>query len=110
MNYGMLINYEYCTGCHSCEISCRKEKNLSLEEWGIKLQQIGPEKLGGKWEWDYLPVPSSLCDCCAERIGEGKMPLCELHCLAHAIEVLPVDKLCERMQELQGTKTACFIR
>ena len=28
----MLINYKYCTGCHSCEVSCRKEKGLSLDE------------------------------------------------------------------------------
>ncbi|HBT95151.1 MAG TPA: oxidoreductase, partial [Coriobacteriia bacterium] len=26
---GILINYEYCTGCHSCEVACRNELGLS---------------------------------------------------------------------------------
>lgn len=109
MKYGMIVNYEYCTGCGSCEISCRKEKNLPLDEWGIKIQQIGPEKLGGAWEWDYVPVPSRLCDRCAGRIASGKKPLCELHCLASVIEVLPIEELGSRMVELSGSKTACFV-
>ena len=45
----MLINYGFCTGRHSCEVSCRKEKNLPIDEWGIKVQQIGSERLGGQW-------------------------------------------------------------
>lgn len=110
MKYGMLINYEYCTGCQSCEISCRKEKDLTLDEWGIKINQLGPEKLGDKWEWDYVPVPSSLCDMCEARVDDGKKPLCALHCLAHVIEVMPVEKLGERISELEGTKTAVFTR
>lgn len=104
----MLINYGYCTGCHSCEVSCRKEKGLSLEEWGIKVQQIGPEKLGGRWEFDYVPVPSRLCDLCIGRREDGKKALCELHCLANVIEVLPAEEAAKRMVEL-GSKTACFI-
>ena len=24
MTEGILINYEYCTGCHSCEVACKK--------------------------------------------------------------------------------------
>lgn len=104
----MLINYGYCTGCHSCEVSCRKEKGLSLEEWGIKVQQIGPEKLGDRWEFDYVPVPSRLCDLCIGRREDGKKALCELHCLANVIEVLPAEEAAKRMVEL-GSKTTCFI-
>ena len=24
MTKGILINYDYCTGCHSCEVACKK--------------------------------------------------------------------------------------
>ena len=23
--YGLLIDYEYCTGCHACEVACSQE-------------------------------------------------------------------------------------
>ena len=109
MEYGMLINYGLCTGCDSCEISCLKEKQLPKGEWGIRVKQIGPEKLGGQWEWDYVPVPSRLCDLCAERRAEGKVPSCQLHCLAQVIEVLPLDEMAQRMVELGGKKVTVFM-
>ncbi len=109
MKYGMLVNYGLCIGCQSCEISCVKEKNLPEGEWGIKVEQIGPEKLGGKWEWDYVPVPSSLCDLCEERMRQGKQPSCQLHCLAKVIEVLPLDEMSKRMQEISDHKVACYL-
>ena len=108
MQYGMLIDYQLCTGCKSCEVSCRKEQGLPLDEWGILVQQIGPKKLGGEWEFDYVPVPSRLCNLCAERKAEGKKAACELHCLANVIEILPVEDLSARMIELGHGKVVCF--
>lgn len=72
------------------------------------MQQIGPEKLGGAWEFDYVPVPSRLCDLCAGRRDDGEKALCELHCLANVIEVLPAEQAAERMSKL-GSKVACFV-
>jgi len=109
MQYGMLIDYSLCTGCRSCEVSCRKEHDLPLEEWGILVQTIGPKKLGGKWEFDYVPVPSRLCNLCAGRKAEGKKAACELHCLANVIEILPVEDLSARMVELGHGKVACYL-
>ena len=107
--YAMLIDYGYCTGCRSCEISCRKEKGIPLEEWGIMVNELGPKKLGGEWEWDYVPVPSRLCDLCAGRIEEGAKPLCELHCLANVIEVIPVESVPSRLSESGKRKISCYI-
>ncbi|MCI8468477.1 MAG: oxidoreductase, partial [Eggerthellaceae bacterium] len=40
--HALLIDYKYCTGCHSCEVACRQEKRIeSQEEWGIKLAEFG---------------------------------------------------------------------
>ncbi len=108
MKYGMLIDYGNCTNCGTCVIACRKEKNLPLEEWGIKVNEIGPKKLGGKWEWDYVPVPSRLCDLCAGRMAEGKLPSCQHHCLAKVIEVLPLEEIPARMEQI-GTKVTCYL-
>ncbi|RLF04803.1 MAG: oxidoreductase, partial [Thermoprotei archaeon] len=32
--YGLLIDYEYCTGCHTCEVACKQEHNLQPDQWG----------------------------------------------------------------------------
>ena len=66
--HGLLIDYEFCTGCHACEVACKVEKNLGEGEFGIKLAEIGPWKLDGakKWEWDFLPMPTQRCDLCRQ--------------------------------------------
>ena len=38
---GILVNYEYCTGCHSCEVACRNARGLAAGEFGIKLAEGG---------------------------------------------------------------------
>jgi len=39
---GLLIDYEYCTGCHTCEVACKQELDLPVGKWGIKLLEDGP--------------------------------------------------------------------
>lgn len=107
--HALLIDYKYCTGCHSCEIACRQEKAIkSLDEWGIKFAEFGPEKLDGKWYWNYVPVPSSLCNLCEERIEAGKKPACVHHCLAQCMQVVPLEELSQKLDEL-GKGAACFM-
>mgnify|MGYP003282272439 CR=1 FL=1 len=96
--HGLLIDYEFCTGCHACEMACKVEKGLGEGEWGIKLAQIGPWKLDGDaWEWDYVPLPTQRCDLCAERVAAGKVPACVHHCQSLAMEFGPVDELAKRL-------------
>lgn len=71
---GILINTEYCTGCHSCEVACRKELGLGKGEWGIKLTETGPwkyetGKAAGQWEWTWTPVITKACDMCEGRVA-----------------------------------------
>ena len=107
-DYALLIDYKYCTGCHVCEVSCRNEHNIPLSEWGIKINEMGPVKMQGKWLWDYVPVPSDLCDLCAERVAEGKDPACVHHCLAACMELVPVEELSSAMAA-HGKKVTCYI-
>jgi Fe-S-cluster-containing dehydrogenase component len=96
-NMGMLIDYEYCTGCHSCEVSCKERFNLPTGEFGIKLAQNGPWQHGDKWEYNFFPLPTEYCDLCESRISAGKKALCEQHCQALVITVGPVDELAGQM-------------
>ena len=31
----ILVDYQYCTGCYSCEVACQAEHEFPLEQWGV---------------------------------------------------------------------------
>ena len=52
--YGLLIDYEYCSGCHACEVACKKEHEMPKGDFGIKILKDGPRQSSdGVWEFDY---------------------------------------------------------
>jgi anaerobic dimethyl sulfoxide reductase subunit B (iron-sulfur subunit) len=106
---GLMFDYQYCSGCQSCEIACRNEHGWPLDKWGIKVIELGPlEMEPKKLEWDYIPVPTSYCDLCEDRRAQGGIPTCALHCLSGAIEWGPVEELAKKMDE-KGTKVNMFL-
>ena len=104
--YALLIDYKYCTGCHVCEVSCRNEHGYPLEEWGIKVEEMGPVKMQGKWVWDYVPVPSDLCNLCEERVSVGKKPACVHHCLAQCMELVRKEDVAKVLTDHSPKVTA----
>ena len=108
--YALLIDNEYCTGCHSCEVACKNEKGLPLGQWGIKVMEVGPWKFndGKEWEYRFVPVPTKQCDLCADRVEAGGIPSCQLHCLASVIEFGPVEEMAKRMAE-KGKMCSIFM-
>lgn len=106
---GLLINYAYCTGCHSCEVSCQMEHHFPEDRFGIKIQKIGPwEYEKDKWQYDFMPVPTDQCDLCADRTSKGKDPLCCHHCQALVMEYGELEYLQERQLGLP-TKSVLFV-
>lgn len=100
VEYGLMIDYDYCTGCHSCEVACRNTLGLGAGQFGIKILQDGPRELpDGKWEYNYLPMPTSLCDLCAERRAEGKPPSCVMHCPPSCMTFGTLEELSMKMAE-----------
>lgn len=80
---GLLIDYKWCSNCHSCEVACGQEHQIPVGKWGIKVFQNGPWQADdGRWQHDYIPVPTILCDLCEERVSQGKEPACVQHCLS----------------------------
>ena len=76
---GILINTEYCTGCHSCEVACKKELGL------------------GEGEWTWTAVTTKACNLCEERVAKGKMPMCVQHCQAWCMYHGEVEDLVKKM-------------
>ena len=106
---GLLIDYEYCTGCHICEVSCKNEHNLPRGQQGIKMTEVGPFQINAdKWEWSYVAVPTSLCNLCEHRTSKGETPSCVLHCLGKCMEYGPIDELAAKMKEKKSKRVALF--
>ena len=103
MAYGLLIDYELCTGCQSCEVACKMEKDLPVGKWGIRVLEDGPWQMddtknsGKAFNWNKIPVPTGLCDLCAERTSRGREPICVHHCLANVMRYGTVEDLARRM-------------
>ena len=73
MRNGLLIDYEFCTGCQSCEIACKQEHGFGTGKWGIRVLDEGPWEIDEKTvNWNKIPTPTSLCDLCAERTAGRK--------------------------------------
>ena len=104
MANALMIDYEFCTGCHACEVACKKHLGLPAGQHGIRVLQDGPRELeNGRWEYNFLPMPTSLCDLCADRTAMGKLPTCVHHCQSACMKYGTVDELAEKAKEMPRT-------
>jgi len=89
---GLLIQYEYCTGCHTCEVACKQEHNYPAGKWGIKIIEITTE-VSDRIRIDYIPFPTEFCDLCLSRTKQGEQPSCVKHCQANCMLYGDIDNL-----------------
>ena len=83
--YGLLIDYEYCTGCHTCTIACCQEYGWEAGLSGMQVIEQVQTLPKGKAYLTYLPFPTELCILCAPRTKKGQPPACVKHCMANVI-------------------------
>jgi Fe-S-cluster-containing dehydrogenase component len=95
---GLLIQYEYCNGCHTCEVACKQEHNLAVGEFGIKLNEV-ISKNKGRLRIDYIPFPTQVCNLCAGRTAKGELPSCVKHCATACMQYGPLSKLAKEMEK-----------
>ena len=50
--HGILVDYEWCTGCHSCEFACQMEHGFPVGQTGVMVKEVGPYRIEG----DHWPV------------------------------------------------------
>ena len=98
MSYGMLVDYEWCYGCHSCEVACGVEATHShfpKGHCGVKVHEEGLYQIGEeKWTDIFMPIFTDLCDACAERRAQGEnLPTCVKHCQAHVLKYGKLEEL-----------------
>lgn len=96
--YGLLIDYEYCSGCHTCEVACQQEHGHDAKTLGIEIKTLGPTPLGNrKWQYDNIPTPTVFCDHCKDRIEKGKIPTCVKHCQAGCMTFGEITELAKKV-------------
>lgn len=96
---GLLIHYDYCTGCHTCEVACKQEHGYPAGRWGIMVKDCTRES-ADKVEVDFLPFPTDLCDLCVARTQAGEKPACVKHCMSACISHGDVSELARAMEEM----------
>lgn len=99
MQKGLLIQFDYCTGCHSCEIACQQEHDFPVGHYGIYITEHIMDTDQGIRINNY-PLITDMCDLCAARTGHDEMPACVKHCQSRCMEFGDIDELAKRMQDL----------
>ena len=74
--------------------------NLAAGQWGVKVLEYGPVKnVKGDWEWSYVPMPTDLCDGCADRTAQGRLPMCVHHCQSGVMYYGTMEELAKKAAE-----------
>ena len=109
--YGLFIDYEYCSGCNACLTACKMEHDMPESDFGIRIFQDGPVQYSdGSWHYDYLPMPTDLCDLFADRVADGKLPTCVHHCQNAVMVYGKVEDLAARAKAAQKDKIVIYVR
>lgn len=98
MATGILVDYEWCSGCHSCEVACSVEEThvgFPKGHCGVKVHEEGLYQIGDdRWTDIFMPVFTDLCDACAARRAHGEdIPTCVKHCQANVLKFGDVEDL-----------------
>ncbi len=97
---GLLIDYEYCTGCFSCVVACKQEHGYPAGKGGILVNEVVTES-SDQVRVDFIPFPTDLCDLCVKRVSQGESPACVKHCQSQCMMFGPLDELVINMENLK---------
>lgn len=96
---GLMIDYDFCTGCHTCEVACKQEHDFPVGKGGIQLIEVMTELPDKTIRLDYLPFTTAYCDLCVARTTKGEQPACVKHCQASTMYYGPLPELAQRMED-----------
>jgi Fe-S-cluster-containing dehydrogenase component len=95
--YGLLIDYEYCTGCYTCQVACAQEYQWPAGMAGIQVLEVVQNQPRNKTYLTYLPFPTELCILCAPRTKKGLQPTCVQHCMAGCMKYGRLEELAKEL-------------
>lgn len=90
---GLLIDYEFCTGCQACVVACQQEHHWEAGMGGMTVMEVVEKLPDDRAYRCFLPFPTELCVLCAARTKKGLKTACEQHCMAAVIRHGAVEDL-----------------
>ena len=96
---GLLVDYEYCTGCFACQVACAQEHRRAKEIVGMQVIETVQMLANGKPYLSFVPIPTEVCSLCASRTRRGLEPACVKHCMAKCIKHGPIEDLAKEMSK-----------
>jgi Fe-S-cluster-containing dehydrogenase component len=94
---GLLIDYEYCTGCFACQVACAQEHRWPAGMGGIRVHEIVQKLPDDRSYLTFMPIPTELCVLCAARTRKGLQPACVQHCLSGCMKYGRIEDLAKEM-------------
>ena len=96
--HGLLIDYEYCTGCHACEVACAQEfRRPAGIIKGIEVLEVEQRLPNDRVYLAYLPFHTELCVLCPQHTKKGFDPPCVKHCMAACMKYGRIEDLAKEM-------------
>lgn len=96
----MLIDYDYCTGCRTCEIACKQEyKHPAGKTGGVQVQEMIHTLASGKLYITYMPFFTKTCVFCMGRVKQNLQPACVKHCMARVLTFGDIEDLKRQIPE-----------
>jgi Fe-S-cluster-containing dehydrogenase component len=95
--YGLLVDYEYCTGCFACQVACAQEYHRPEGIVGMQVTEMIQMLPNGKPYLSFIPFPTENCSLCASRTRNRLEPACVKHCMAKCIKHGPIEDLAREM-------------
>jgi len=102
---GLMIDYDFCTGCNSCVVACKQEHSYPVGKGGINLVEIMTPLPDDRIRVDYIPFTTAYCDLCYTRTTRGEQPACVKHCQAACMYFGTLPELAAKME----TKPHCVL-
>ena len=65
---------------------------------------------GNCFNWNKIPVPTDLCDLCADRTAMGKLPTCVHHCQAGVMVYGTLEELAAKAKAAAKDKMVIFAK
>ena len=96
---GLLFDFEFCTGCFTCQVACAQEYHRPKDQVGIQVIETVTIKVDDNPYLAFLPFPTENCNLCIGRTQKGEEPTCVKHCMANIIQYGPIDELVTKMDK-----------
>lgn len=96
--YALLIDHDYCTGCHSCEVACQQEHDYPPGTNGVIVREF-EYRIGNRVKIDFFPYFTDHCDFCTARLGRKENPACVKHCQAACMEFGVTQDLAAKVKD-----------